>query len=287
MKWLGYGLVMYIFLVGFIAINETYLVYPVSKYPHGEWEPDFEFEEITLISKDGTKLVGWYLPFPGATENALVCHGNAENVSQAATHYGLKFQSALNANIFLADYRGYGKCQGEPFEQGILEDVEVAMDWLCAKAGCEPDQIIVAGHSIGGGPTVHLAASKGAKAIFLQRTFSSLVEPAANQYWFIPVYYIMRNRYPSAERISNCNVPLHQSHGDLDTLVPIESGHKLFDASPAALKKFFVNTGGGHWGRLPLRYWDEVRQFIADVNQLPQHRNTDTIDVDQENEASK
>ncbi len=276
---------MYLFLVVFVAINETSLVYPVSKATRGDWDPEFEFEEITFNSKDGTKLVGWYLPYPGATENALLCHGNGENVAQAAMHYGLKFQTTLNANIFLFDYRGYGKSQGEPFEQGVLEDAQAAMEWLCAKANCEPNQIIVVGHSIGGGPAVHLASTQGAKAMFLQRTFASLVEPAARVCWFMPVDYIMRNRYPSAERISNCDVPLHQSHGDHDTLVPIGSGRKLFEASPAKLKKFFTNLGGTHWGRLPLRYWDEVRQFIADVNELPQHRNTDTVEVDQPTEA--
>ena len=271
-RFLGYFAVLYVMLVGFIAINETNLVYPTSKYPRGNWNPNFDFQEVTFISKDGTKIVGWYLPFEGATENALLCHGNAENVSQSATHYGLKFQSALNANVFIFDYRGYGKSEGEPFEQGVLEDAEAAMNWLCEKADCQSNDIILVGHSIGGGPAVYLASKHGGKSLFLQRTFSSLVEPAAGQYWFIPVSLIMRNRYPSEERIKNCEVPIHQSHGNLDALVPITSGRKLFDASPAKLKRFYENANSGHWDKLPRAYWHDVKDFLAQVNELPEYK---------------
>lgn len=77
---------------------------------------------------------------------------------------------------------------------------------------------------------------------------------------------MMRNRYPSAEKIANCTVPLHQSHGDKDILVPFDSGQRLFDASPATKKKFFLNKGKGHWDYLPTAYWNEVKQFIDQVN---------------------
>ncbi len=256
-----------------LMINEHRLVYPGSKYPRGNWNPDFPMEEISFQSQDGTPLVGWYLPFPGATETALVCHGNGENVAQSSVHTGLKFQSALNANVFVFDYRGFGKSEGSPFEQGVLEDAEAALAWLNEKTNTRPGDVVMVGHSIGGGPAVHMADKYGAKALFLQRTFASLVEPAQNKYWFVPVTLIMRNRFESADKIKDCAVPLHQSHGDKDRLVPIESGRKLFEQSPAKLKRFFVNEGQNHWAPLPLSYWSSVREFIDEVNQNENAKN--------------
>ena len=257
---------LYVGLVVMLAVSEPYLVYPGSKINRGNWEPDFEFEEVSFEGADGIKIAGWFLPRPGAKETVLVCHGNAENVAQSSASTGRKFQDALNANVFVFDYRGYGKSEGTPFEEVITTDTEMAMHWLNERTNTMPNDVIVVGHSIGGGPAVHVASKLGAKAMFLQRTFASLVEPAQDKYWFVPVNLIMQNRYPSAEKIKNCSVPLHQSHPEGDTLVPIESGRKLFDASPAAIKEFFEFSDANHWDPLPLEYWESVRSFLARIN---------------------
>lgn len=263
----GFGLLGYVGLVGLLAINEPMMVYPASKYPRGNWQPDFPFEEVSFEAHDHIKICGWYLPQEGATETVLVCHGNAENAAQSSASTGLRFRDTLNANVLVYDYRGYGKSEGTPFEEVILMDTELAMKWLNEKTGTQPQDVIVVGHSIGGGPAVHVVSKLGAKAMFLQRTFASLVEPAAEKYWFVPVNLIMQNRYPSAEKIKNCNVPLHQSHPEKDTLVSFDSGRKLFDASPAALKEFYVFKGANHWDALPPEYWASVQVFLNRINE--------------------
>lgn len=282
-KWLIYLTIFYVLFVGLLALNENYLVYPGSNASRGNWEPSFKFEEINFQSGDGTNLVGWYMPLEGADEYVLLCHGNAENVAQSAQHSGLKFQAALNANIFVFDYRGYGKSEGSPNEEGVLSDAEAALNWLNQRTGTKPDDIVLVGHSIGGGPAVHLAAKYGGKALYLQRTFASIVEPAQSKYWFVPVSLIMQNRYESARKIKGCEVPLHQSHGDLDSLVPIESGRKVFDNSAAKHKQFFVNKGKGHWHQLPLAYWQSARDFLHAINGKPVELEPGTNSVPENN----
>ena len=263
----GFVLLIYIGLVVMLAINEPGMVYPASKYPRGNWQPDFPFEEISFQAHDRIKICGWYLPRQGATETILLCHGNAENAAQSSASTGIRFRDAFNANVLVYDYRGYGKSEGVPFEEVILMDTELAMKWLNERTGTEPKDVIVVGHSIGGGPAVHVASKLGAKAMFLQRTFASLVEPAAEKYWFVPVDLIMQNRYPSAEKIKNCPVPLHQSHPENDTLVSFDSGRKLFEASPAKQKEFYVFKGANHWDPLPLEYWKSAVAFLNRINE--------------------
>lgn len=268
----AYPLFVYVAIIGFLAFNETSLVYPGSKYPKGNWTPaEFAFEEISFKSSDEVELVGWYLPAPvdhSDDENhqpnhaVLLCHGNAENTAQSSQHNGDNFRQVLNANVFVFDYRGYGKSEGTPFEAGVLQDAEAALELLCEKTDKKPEEIILVGHSIGGGPAVHLAQKYQCQTLILQRTFSSLVDAAANQYPWIPVRLIMRNQYPSEERIQSYQGPLFQSHGDADKLIPIELAKRLFEAAPTDNKKFFEVEGMTHWDPLPVEYWGQVRAFV-------------------------
>ena len=100
-----------------------------------------------MSPKTEQKLVGWYLPREGAERTMLLCHGNAEDVAKTATRMGDQFRQSLEANVFVFDYRGFGKSEGKPFEQGVLEDSVAAMTWLNQKTQTKPQDVIVLGHS--------------------------------------------------------------------------------------------------------------------------------------------
>lgn len=257
--------ILYVLLIAVLVLFENSLVYP-DPGMRGDWQPaDVDFEEVVFQSADGTQICAWFLPAPDSVETpetVLLCHGNGENVALSTAHMGDKLRHLLGANVLVFDYRGYGKSGGSSHEAGILLDAEAAMKWLNQRTATRPDDVIVAAHSIGGGPACHVASKLGAKALVLQRTFSSLTDTARSIFWFIPVDLMMSNRYPSAEKIKTCDRPLFQSHGDRDYLVPIKSGRKLFDSSPATNKKFYVNRNGGHWDRLPDEYWNQLKDFV-------------------------
>lgn len=259
---------LYTLFLTLLVANETRLVYPGSGAEAGVWyHSDFEHQWSRFRSADGTELHGWILPSDQAEETVLICHGNAENVAQVARRYGRRWRDLLQANVYIFDYRGYGHSAGTPSEQTVLQDAEAAMRWVNETSGTRPQDVIIVGHSIGGAPAVHLAATVGAKALVLQQTFASLVEPAARQFWFVPVQYLMRNRYPAAKWIKDCSVPIHQCHGQRDEVVPISSGKRLFDASSAPFKQF-LELPGGHYTPFPEAYWHSVREFIDQLSHV-------------------
>jgi fermentation-respiration switch protein FrsA (DUF1100 family) len=269
----------YLAILGTLAYSEHSLVYPGSKYPRGIWEPiNFNHEEVDFQSEDGTRLVGWYLKKPilapagRPDRTVLVCHGNAENVAESAGYTGEYFRHTLIADVFVFDYRGYGKCDGRPCEAGVLADSEAALKWICNKTGKSPMDIIIVGHSLGGGPAVHLAQEYGCKALVLQRTFSSMTDTAQHSYPWLPVRFVMRNHYCSHEKIKTCDCPLYQSHGADDQLIPIELALKLFRSSPSTTKKFSEYSGMGHYDPLPLGYWYDLRDFIDTIDPPPNYR---------------
>ena len=274
---------VYILMIGFLAFFENRLVYPGSKYPAGNWEfKEQGITEVEFAAADGTKLFGWYLPLTsspspssqsgivdGATamrpRTILHCHGNGENIAQVGAFSAKQFSRVLQANVFTFDYRGFGKSEGAPTEEGVKEDADAALAWLCERDKVQPTDVIIVGHSLGGGLATYLAKKHGCKALILQRTFSSLPDAAARKYWMFPVHWIMQNQMNSAEAIKSCDVPLFQSHGEADGLVPIDFGRKVYDNSPAADKKFFAVPGMTHWDHLPKEYWVELESFFEKV----------------------
>jgi fermentation-respiration switch protein FrsA (DUF1100 family) len=209
------------------------------------------------------------MPLNCSDRTVLLCHGNGENVAESAGYNGEYLRHSLYADVFVFDYRGFGKCEGTPTEAGVLADADAALKWVCEKTNKEPKDIILVGHSLGGGPAVHLASTYGCKAMILQRTFSSMTDAAQHNYPWLPVSWIMRNRYPSHEKIKTCECPLYQSHGADDKLIPVESALKLFRSSPAKIKKFNEFVGVGHYDELPLGYWYDIREFMNRVDPPP------------------
>jgi uncharacterized protein len=147
--------------------------------------------------------------------------------------------------VLIFDYRGYGRSEGVPTEQGILADGRAARKWLATRVGVGESQIVMMGESLGGGVAVDLAAADGARGLILENTFSSLPDVAAAHYPWLPVHFLMRAQLNSAAKIPNYHGPLLQVHGDHDQVIPFALGKKLFDAANEP-KQFIVIPNGDH-----------------------------------------
>jgi fermentation-respiration switch protein FrsA (DUF1100 family) len=219
-------------------------------------------EDIFFNSDDGTKLHGRYFETPNPRGIILYCHGNAGSVaswSEAASELQTKHQ----CSVFLFDYRGYGKSGGLPTESGVLRDARAARRWLAERAGVQENDIVLLGRSLGGGVAVDLAASDGARGLILQSTFPSLPEVAACHVpWMLP-RWLMSERFDSINKIKHYQGPLLQSHGDRDTLIPIELAKQLYEAAPG--KKTFVKIPHGSHNTPPDEAYHQVLQYFLNV----------------------
>jgi uncharacterized protein len=259
------GLVFYLLLVLVLMILERWLVYPAPPIERGDWNPAaLVHEDVHFVSADGTRLHGWFVPHPSAKRAILYCHGNAEQVGDLADLLA-HFRDSLEASIFVFDYRGYGHSGGRPDEPGCIADGRAALHWLAGKVGVKPNQIVVMGRSIGGGVAVALAADEGAQALVIENAFPTIVDVAARHFPWLPVRWLMDNRYDSMSRIQRYNGPLFQVHGSLDDLVPIALGRQLFEASPSRDKHFTEIPGRGHNDAWPVSYYMELAKFLDQV----------------------
>lgn len=240
------GVAAYLLIVIALVGFESKLVYPAPQYPSGDWNAEqYGAIDIRLQSSDSVTIHGWYYRLEQADGALLFCHGNAEHVAHNG-EFGNHLAVATNCNVFVFDYRGYGRSTGAPNEAGVLADAETAVQWLAEENGIEPAQVIVFGRSLGGGVACHLVDKYGTRGLILQSTFSSMVDTAGSHYPCFPVKLVMRNRYNSVLRLKDYHGPLLQIHGSVDRVIPIAIGRRLFDSVESGKKSFVVLDGLGH-----------------------------------------
>jgi pimeloyl-ACP methyl ester carboxylesterase len=255
----------YLLLLGLLLWNEPRLVYPgaVPREQHYATLPE-NTEEVWITSADGWKLHAWLLKADSPQRTILFCHGNGENVGRVGHGTARKMREQLQADVLVVDYRGFGLTGGEPNEQRVIDDCAAALKWLAQSTGKSFDQITLFGRSLGGGIAVQLAGRFGARELIIDRTFDSLASPAARKVPWIPVRWLMQNRYQSDEMMEQCHMPVFQSHFAKDELIPIECARALFARVQNPRSEFLEMPGGTHLTPLPGSYWKALRRFLDD-----------------------
>lgn len=266
---LGLGVfAIYGSVILFLVFSETRLVYPGIKFDSlnkSNWEPEFEFRDVWLDTNDGNKIHGWYLPNPKATRNVLLFHGNAEDVPHVSESYARHIGAAVDANVLVYDYRGFGKSEGVPNEANTIDDGESMLNWLIEETqSVGSEDIIYFGSSLGGGVAIGLAERRKPRHLILDRTFDAMTSAGAERYPWVPVKLMMRNSYDSVGRLAEIDVPLFQSHFTNDRLCLLKNARRLFESAKTTDKEFYEMPQGGHYTRLPPEYWKKLSSYFAE-----------------------
>lgn len=199
-------------------------------------------EDITLPTPDGEQVQIWYDDAPEAAATVLYFHGNGGNIADRAQTMATYQQAGFG--VALLSWRGYGNSSGHPTEAGLITDAQTAYDWLIAQ-GVAPDQIILAGESLGTGPAVQIAAQNEVAVLLLRAPYTATVDVAAEKFPWLPVRWLMRDQFRSRDYIAAVTVPIHISHGTVDDLIPYDQGRALA-ARAVAPVTFHTLEGRGH-----------------------------------------
>ncbi|MEG4407444.1 alpha/beta fold hydrolase [Microcoleus sp. MON2_D5] len=178
----------------------------------------------------------------------LYLHGNASNVGANVEH-AYRFHR-LGFSVFVMDYRGYGKSQGDfPSESQVYEDAQLAWDYLVKQRGINPNQIYLYGHSLGGAIAIDLAVRHPeAAGLIVEGSFTStraMVNFQKGLFWMFPIDLLLTQRFDSLSKVDRLQMPVLFIHGTADNVVPVEMSKKLFDAAPEP-KQLYIVPEGGH-----------------------------------------
>jgi fermentation-respiration switch protein FrsA (DUF1100 family) len=260
----------FVVLAFFLYLGSCLLVFLVQArlvyFPSRALGPDpsslgIAFEEPELVASDGVRLHGWFLPAPEPRGALLFCHGNAGNVSHRLV--AARAFRNMGLSVLLFDYRGYGRSDGRPSEEGTYLDAEAAYDWLRGR-GLAPERIALYGESLGGGVAIELARRREVACVLVESAFTSVPDLGAELYRWLPVRLLARIRYDNAEKLGKLRVPLLLVHSPDDEIVPFAHAERLL--ALAREPKDLLRTEAGHndGGFLRRAEWlERVREFLV------------------------
>ncbi len=199
------------------------------------------FQDVTFVASDGTSLHGWWIPANRPRGTVVFCHGNSGNIG-TCVHYAPDFHQR-QFNVFLWDYRGYGRSTGRPSERGLYDDARAAFDAAATLSRRLP--ILVYGLSLGGAIAAQLATDRPAAGLVIEGGFASVADIARRWYPDLPIHRLLSVSYDSAAKVATLEgMPKLFGHSIQDDVVPFQSGRILHGA--AASPKVFAILEGGH-----------------------------------------
>ena len=230
------------------------------------WNPaGLAKQDVSFLAADGVKLHGWYCAVESPRAVVLYAHGNGGNLAHRAPFYRL-LTERLGVTVLAFDYRGYGKSEGKPSEEGLLADARAARRFLAEQAGVPEQEIVLYGQSLGGGVMVDLAAKEGARGLILESTFASLSAVANHK--LLLTGGLLHNHFDSLAKIGDYHGPTLIAHGSADPLVPIKQAKQLYAA--ANEPKWFITIPDAQHNWTPtLQYVFALDQFIEQMDALP------------------
>lgn len=200
------------------------------------------YEPVKITTEDGVTLDGWFLPAHQARGVLLFFHGNAGNISHRLDSLEIFNQLRLATLIF--DYRGYGKSDGSPSEEGTYRDAEAAWRFLTEERRTAAQDVVLFGRSLGAAIAVHLAARHTPGAVIIESAFTSIPDLAGEVYPFLPARRLARFRYSTETHLQSVSCPVLIVHSRDDEIIPFAHGRRLF--AVANEPKQLLEIRGGH-----------------------------------------
>lgn len=215
------------------------------------------FKEVFLDTPDGNKIHALHFKFNQPKGVILYFHGNAGSLRSWG--YLAEELLAYDYDVFMPDYRSFGKSTGKLSPNNLYRDAQLAYNYL--RQTYPEDKIIIFGRSIGSGVATKLASENKPKLLLLETPFYNFADVANTHYPFLPVALLLRYTFRSDKWIKKVTCPVYIFHGTADEVVPFSSGVKLAELinNPNNL---VVIKGGGHNN---LSSFPAYRQALAQI----------------------
>jgi uncharacterized protein len=247
----------FVAIVLFLRWREPHMLY----YPDHtiDQTPDqvgLKYDDLTLTTADGVKINGWFVHAPRSSITnhqppvtnhlspltILFLHGNAGNISHRLDK--LQIFAELGVDTFIIDYRGYGRSEGQPNEQGTYRDAQAAYSFLLNTNHKSPSTIILYGESLGSAVAVNLAVKQPVGGVIIEEAFTSIGDVGQKMFPFLPVRWFVRNKYDTLSKMPRLKAPLLIFHSRNDELFDMRHAQRLLAA--ANEPKQLVALHGGH-----------------------------------------
>ena len=253
-------------------VEKQSVFFPSAEVEFNPGELGLRYQDVSFPTPDGHTLHGWYIPASGEVGNPsaqawLWFHGNGGNIGHRVEEIAL-LHRRLQVDLFIFDYRGYGRSNGTPSEKGTYIDARAALRLVLEWPGVDSESVVYLGHSLGSSVAVELAVAHPPLGLVLVSPLTSVRDMAKLTPIFRPFSWLVRGHFDSLARIGQVGAPLLVLHGDQDGLVPIAQGRKLFEAANEP-KTLTVLQGADHndtYAVAPSEFFGALVRFQAEIS---------------------
>ena len=221
--------ILYVLLcAGLYFFQEKLIFFPSKLERNYVFNFDTPFQEITIPTNDNINLHGVLFQSvqyrkSNTKDKKLVfyLHGNVGAVSSWANIADL--YTDLGYDLFILDYRGYGKSEGKIHSQEqFFVDIQAAYDFMKISKNYREENIVIVGYSIGTASAAMLASKNNPKLLLLQAPYFSLTDMTKRNYPFVPTF-LLKYEFHTAKFLSQNKVPTFIFHGTDDGIIPYKS----------------------------------------------------------------
>ena len=260
-------LLILIFIYLFILIS-TYLfqrnlLYHPTENNYSGDKLIVSVEKIKIKTGSNIELLSWYHKKNiNDYKTILFLHGNAGSLENRI-HKINNFKD-LNVNFLLLAWRGFSGNKGSPTEQNLYEDAWSAIKWLKSE-GIKESNIIIYGESLGTGVATEIAQNKNFAGVILESPFTSMIDAGKTKYPYLPVKFLLKDKYESNKKIQNIKTPILIMHGKVDNIVPFYMGEKMYDLANEPKYSYFTEYDD-HMMEYNEKLLNALKEFIYSLN---------------------
>ena len=253
----------YIIIVVMLYFFQEKLIFLPTQLPQNySFSFSQSFDEVFLTATDGAVLNGLHFKLEKSRGTILYFHGNAGDLSRWGNV--VTFFVDLGFDVIVMDYRTYGKSTGTLSEKALFSDAQMFYDY--ALDHYPEENIILYGRSLGTGIAAKMAAENQPKQLILESPYYSLQDLAKKRFPFLPVKWLLKYQLLTHEFIQLVRCPISIFHGTEDTVVPYESGERLFNSLNIRQKRFISIPEGSHNDLVEFDSYLEGIEEVLDIN---------------------
>jgi len=220
--------------------------------------------ELFVETEDQIKIQSYFIPNKGSDQILIYFHGNAGNIGGRLRD--LLTLNRMGINVLGVGYRGYGKSQGQPSEEGIYLDGKASLEYAAQELGFPLNKVILFGRSIGTTVAINTAQYKNISGLILITPLTSGKEHAKAS-GLSAISSLAGNSFNNISKIPTIKCPLLVIHGTKDRVIPFAMGKKI-DNKATGKKQFIRIEGAGHNNlstAFKNEYWLPINNFIMDL----------------------
>ena len=263
MKFIIGIIIIYSSVLILLFIFQRSLMYHPQENNYSGDQLKVEVEKVKITTSDNINLLGWFHKKDLKKFKTIVYfHGNAGNLENRI--HKLNHFKDMDVNFLIIAWRGFSGNQGKPSEKGLYNDGNSAILWL-KNLGLKDNDILLYGESLGTGVATEIAQNNNFAGLVLETPFTSMIEVAKNFYPYIPVDFLLKDKYDNQNKIKNINMPVLVMHGEADQIVPFWMGEKIFQMANQPKYSYFTKFDD-HMMEYNEKLVYELKIFIKSLN---------------------